>query len=408
MMEQVQSVIEQAFAYGDHSVRVYGTPDNPWFRGNDVAEVLGYARPKRAIEDHVDEDEKLPFSKLIEMAPSQGHLVTTNKIILKTMYINESGLYSLIMKSRLADAKKFKKWVTAEVLPSIRRKGQYIDLSRDQEIERLRQELKEKNDALVEFERKADIWDGYIYNFEQLEKKQFFYIATTVAYAKQNRFKFGGVSKEKDLLQRLGNYNTGRAENDLYYYCKLFKCNNYKLIEERMHNVLSYCKDKRGSRKEMVILRFDALCDIADFICENYDKEINYINEKCMQYIQLTVSETPIVPEPVRLANYTELKLLRNGEEEKRIDVSKLSSSELHEIISQIVEKCAQKEVPQYSISRDKDVVKVNLFWRNLTELMRQYSGYTLTQWRATFKDWYMVNKPKQLYVKGVAVKKIE
>lgn len=92
-----------------------------WFRGKTVAEVLGYKNTKDAIIKNVDEDEKCKLRDF-EWGRSQLPLSNNDK---NTIMINESGLYSLILKSKLPKAKKFKKWVTSEVLPSIRKTGSY-------------------------------------------------------------------------------------------------------------------------------------------------------------------------------------------------------------------------------------------------------------------------------------------
>ena len=98
-------------------VRTITIDDEPYFVGKDVAEILGYSDTAKAIRTHVDDEDKQIF-KVDEMAT----LKTSNY----GMYIiNESGLYSLILSSKLPNAKKFKHWVTAEVLPSIRKTGSY-------------------------------------------------------------------------------------------------------------------------------------------------------------------------------------------------------------------------------------------------------------------------------------------
>lgn len=96
----------------------------PWFVGKDVAIALGYKYSTNAIQDHVDEDDK----KLIQLSDIQDvdKSSTSNHIKgSKIMIINESGLYSLIISSKLESAKKFKRWITSEVLPSIRKTGSY-------------------------------------------------------------------------------------------------------------------------------------------------------------------------------------------------------------------------------------------------------------------------------------------
>lgn len=83
------------------------------FVGKDVAEILGYQNGSKALADHVDEEDKLNNDSLLSLGQRGGWL------------INESGLYSLILSSKMPNAKKFKRWVTAEVLPAIRKHGVY-------------------------------------------------------------------------------------------------------------------------------------------------------------------------------------------------------------------------------------------------------------------------------------------
>ena len=89
----------------------------PWFVGKDVADALGYSNASKAIIAHVDSEDKV-----IKMLPNSQN----GKTIGKAYIINESGLYSLILSSKLESAKRFKRWVTSEVLPCIRKHGGYI------------------------------------------------------------------------------------------------------------------------------------------------------------------------------------------------------------------------------------------------------------------------------------------
>lgn len=97
-------------------VRTIEIDNEPWFVGKDVAEALGYAKPENAIAAHVEKEDKT--TTLI-----QG---TGSNYKSKTVIINESGLYSLILSSKLPGAKEFKRWVTSEVIPSIRKTGGYM------------------------------------------------------------------------------------------------------------------------------------------------------------------------------------------------------------------------------------------------------------------------------------------
>lgn len=97
-------------------VRIIQQGGEPWFIGKDVAEILGYKKPENAIAVHVDDEDKT--TTLIQ---GTGSNYKSNAVV-----INESGLYSLILSSKMPKAKEFKRWVTSEVIPAIRKTGGYI------------------------------------------------------------------------------------------------------------------------------------------------------------------------------------------------------------------------------------------------------------------------------------------
>lgn len=103
-------------------VRVIEKGGEPWFVGKDVAEILGYQNGSRDINRHVDEEDRQNYQN--------GTLETNRGMTI----INESGLYSLILSSKLPQAKQFKRWVTAEVLPSIRKHGAYMTPEKLEEV----------------------------------------------------------------------------------------------------------------------------------------------------------------------------------------------------------------------------------------------------------------------------------
>lgn len=104
----------QLFNFENNQVRTLLINDEPWFVGKDVAEILGYSKARNAIATHVDDDDK-------KGAPIQGDLGGTQEMTV----INESGVYALVFGSKLPSAKKFKHWVTSEVLPQIRKTRSY-------------------------------------------------------------------------------------------------------------------------------------------------------------------------------------------------------------------------------------------------------------------------------------------
>lgn len=102
--------------FGD--IRTVTINNEPWFVGKDVAEALGYSNASKAVSTHVGEEDRI--LKVLEADSQNGNVVKT-----QTALINESGLYALIFGSKLESAKRFKRWVTNEVLPAIRKTGGY-------------------------------------------------------------------------------------------------------------------------------------------------------------------------------------------------------------------------------------------------------------------------------------------
>lgn len=114
-------------------VRTVEIDGTPWLVGKDVAVALGYKNPGKAIIAHVDEEDKR-----LEMLPQETDSQNGNASpASKTALINESGLYSLILSSKMPKAKAFKRWVTSEVLPAIRKNGAYESFQVQQHIEQL-------------------------------------------------------------------------------------------------------------------------------------------------------------------------------------------------------------------------------------------------------------------------------
>lgn len=116
----------QLFNFNGNEVRTLTIDDEPYFVGKDVAEILGYKNTKDALLKHVDVEDRIIVQKsqiaTLEI-PNRGLSV-----------INESGLYSLILSSKLPTAKKFKRWVTSEVLPTIRKHGMYASSEKIEEM----------------------------------------------------------------------------------------------------------------------------------------------------------------------------------------------------------------------------------------------------------------------------------
>ena len=135
ILQYSMSIIERVFKYEATELPVIMCKDDIWFKAVAVATILKYTNQRKAIHDHVDPEDKRKLSELmskskrnesfcLKMDPLKGNEGNA-------VYINKSGLYSLILRSKLECARIFKKWVTMDVLPSIRRTGRYTELNND-------------------------------------------------------------------------------------------------------------------------------------------------------------------------------------------------------------------------------------------------------------------------------------
>lgn len=151
-------------------IRTVNQNNEVWFVGKDVAEVLGYADASSAVSKNVDDEDKTTL--LLQQDGSNYKS--------KTTIINESGLYSLVLSSKLPTAKAFKRWITSEVLPSIRRTGGYIPVTQDmtdmeilsRALQISQRTIEERNKQIAELEPKARYLDSILESDELLTTTQ--------------------------------------------------------------------------------------------------------------------------------------------------------------------------------------------------------------------------------------------
>lgn len=127
----------QQLIFDNKNVRILGTCDQPWFIAKDIAEILGYKDTKKAVKKHVRDKNKKSLS-------DEGGRIAPLRIHPDSILINEVGLYSLILKSKLPKAQEFEDWVTSDVLPSLRKKGTYtLSEEKQEEFKQFNLKLKE-------------------------------------------------------------------------------------------------------------------------------------------------------------------------------------------------------------------------------------------------------------------------
>jgi len=163
----------QTFNFEELPVRTVTVESEPYFVGSDVAKILGYLKPANAIANHVDDEDKT--TTLIQGIGSNYKS--------KATIINESGLYSLIFSSKLESAKRFKRWVTSEVLPSIRKTGSYQTkpLTTSEQIQLIAQGNTELDERVTAIEQSYPIMHGEAKHIQKL-------VGQKVAEVVRNKF----------------------------------------------------------------------------------------------------------------------------------------------------------------------------------------------------------------------------
>lgn len=163
----------QTFNFEELPVRTVTVENEPYFVGSDVAKILGYLKPANAIANHVDDEDKT--TTLIQGIGSNYKS--------KATIINESGLYSLIFSSKLESAKRFKRWVTSEVLPSIRKTGGYQTkpLTTSEQIQLIAQGNTELDERVTAIEQSYPIMHGEAKHIQKL-------VGQKVAEVVRNKF----------------------------------------------------------------------------------------------------------------------------------------------------------------------------------------------------------------------------
>ncbi len=169
-----------------------------------------YVNTKQAISDHIEKDDKMMYSKF------RGLVQSPQKYIQKhTLFINESGLYSLIMRSKMKDAKKFAKWVTKEVLPSIRKTGKYVmDTKYTKKLEELNNELNEKEMRIETLEHNQ--------KKEKFPKENIIYVLRERFHDDDKHDDIYKVGRSKDMNSRKRVYDTTTSDKTrVAFYIKV-------------------------------------------------------------------------------------------------------------------------------------------------------------------------------------------
>lgn len=232
------------FHFENQPVAVVPAEDGEaWFCGIDVAFVLGYPNVLAALEINVDQNHKAAF---------RDDLCGAGELI----YVNLRGVAALIAKSALNAADMFRVWVADVVLPAL----------------------------------------------GPAPPKQIFYVATTHAYARQNRFKIGGVKSSRDLAPRLSSYNSGRAQNDLMFFVARHEVHSYRAIERRLLSLLDAFRDRLHKNAEMVHIHYEALASAIEFVFRHENEALEWMDARREKFAIDAACREPAVVTPLSVS----------------------------------------------------------------------------------------------------------
>jgi hypothetical protein len=179
---------------------------------------------------------------------------------------------------------------------------------REETSEQLKQEKQRAEDA----EEHILLLKDLLIDDQKRDKTQLIYIATSQSYAKQNRFKVGGVESVDKLSSRFSTYNSRSATGDEWYYSDTFLVSDYRQIESRLKDLMGRFRDKKS--KEIYIVHYNNIKYVVDYLCKHYSDEVDEVNARLTEFISNLNTRVlrPIVPPPSQAA-FANITTLKNG-----------------------------------------------------------------------------------------------
>jgi prophage antirepressor-like protein len=316
--------LNKILTYNNKSVRIIGTNEDPWFCGRDVCDILEYVNYSDALFKFVDDDNKKSL-KVLGISLKERPKITHNEG--QMCYINEEGLYSLIFACKLPLAKLFKKWVMKEVLPSIRKTGQYklqeqladamknLEI-KDKELEDAKSKLRSETSKLKDQLRKTLDFNQAT---RKIEPTEYIYIATTDQYQQTNKFKVGGCQSFELVKSRLTQYNSGESNSHNHFFVYLKKTISYKSIEHAISGMLMGFRENKS--KELYFIHFDWLVKCLDAVMDGSAEFMLYVNENRERIVEDTINLQPNISPPIQLEQI-KIAYIRAGDEPKEVQIA--------------------------------------------------------------------------------------
>jgi prophage antirepressor-like protein len=381
--ETKSSSINKVLTYdGDKTIRVVGTNDNPWFCGKDICDILSYSNYKQALKLNVDPENKNDLKSLnslfdLNLKPThnEGQMI----------YMNEEGLYSLIFTCKLPMAKKFKKWVLKDVLPSIRKTGRY-DSSRDEKVKSLETKIGELEYKLrSETERLRKTLD-FNRATQQVEPTEYVYVMTTEDYQRRNKFKVGGCQTFNLVKSRISQYNSGESVTNKHFLVYLRKTHSYRSVENSIASSLMAFRENKA--KELYVIRFDWLANCLDNAIDGGDGHNFYVNENRKQIVHDTINLDPVVCSPIHLEQL-KITYIRAGDEpqETQLTTSKLDDDMIATIRNAIESYRSENNVVVRSkfeeyLTHTSPDVRLENKKRDVWKVVQQFGSILNPAWR--------------------------
>lgn len=262
-------------------IEVYDIRDEPWFKGKQIAKILGYKDTKDAIQRHVDTDDKFDAKSLnLTSSEGEGKIPLLIKYDPQTIFINESGLYSLIISSKLPLAKEFKRWITKEVLPSIRKTSRY--------------DIKQTD---------TDKLPKLFIDINNYLNKSCLYILQVI----NNLYKFGITD---DIKRRLSEHKRELKFTDII---KIYELNNFSICKEIENKIKTLVSQLKINKKQD---------NSIEFFETNNEITLEYILSFINKYID---EENTKTNEPFELQKYKlDIEKLKLEVENKKLDLEKI------------------------------------------------------------------------------------
>ena len=386
-----------------------------WFCGKDIAEILEYKRTDQALRMHVKERNKATFEGIVDPLSQGVPKLHPNQ--LTKIYINEPGLYGLIMKSKQKVAERFQDWVTDDLLPTLRKQGSY-HMEREY-IERTRALEEEKTQALLKASKAEQMYlaeqeakqqaeealkkaqqrelrlSEFIKTTAKLERKEILYIGTSDVYQRQHRFKVGGVASEDSLTNRFSSYNSGRPAGDQFFCARFWRVHSYSVLEKITKAFLVHFKDNQSKSSEDYHIHGNSLVEALEFVVQNDGESVEWFNEHFEAFTKNTIDAEPSALLPIELKKKL---IISAGDTKVEIaDITHWPQEQIDAEISAILDIYKQRKGLN-------DLADHQGLWSELAAIIRErHKNALIRPWRSLFKE-NLLRRSERLRLKGLGM----